>query len=109
MWHETCAYACAFSPLRDKVVLNIVDGLIGCFDGGPSANPQFMCNYNTLLVGSDPVAVDRIGHDIVIAKRIEEGIQVKDKPEAIRFMHLAEELKLGIADRNNISLTEFNV
>ena len=43
------------------------------------------------------------------AKRIEEGIQVKDKPEAIRFMHLAEELKLGIADRNNISLTEFNV
>jgi len=109
LWHETCAYACAFSPLRDKVVLNIVDGLIGCFDGGPSANPQFMCNYNTLLVGSDPVAVDRIGHDIVIAKRIEEGIQVKDKPEAIRFMHLAEELKLGIADRNNISLTEFNV
>lgn len=109
LWHETCAYVCAFSPLRDKVVLNIVDGLIGCFDGGPSANPQFMCNYNTLLVGSDPVAVDRIGHDIVIAKRIEEGIQVKDKPEAIRFMHLAEELKLGIADRNNISLTEFNV
>ena len=109
LWHETCAYACAFSPLRDKVVLNIVDGLIGCFDGGPSANPQFMCNYNTLLVGSDPVAVDRIGDDIVIAKRIEEGIQVKDKPEAIRFMHLAEELKLGIADRNNISLTEFNV
>ena len=109
LWHETCAYVCAFSPLRDKVVLNIVDGLIGCFDGGPSANPQFMCNYNTLLVGSDPVAVDRIGHDIVIAKRIEEGIQVKDKPEAIRFMHLAEDLKLGVADRNNISLTEFNV
>jgi hypothetical protein len=48
-------------------------------------------------------------NDVVIAKRIEEGIQVKDKPEAIRFMHLAEELKLGIADRNNISLTEFNV
>ena len=45
----------------------------------------------------------------VSQSRYEEGIQVKDKPEAIRFMHLAEELKLGIADRNNISLTEFNV
>ena len=42
LWHETSAYACAFPPLRDKVVLNIVDGLIGCFDGGPAANPQFI-------------------------------------------------------------------
>lgn len=34
MWHDTCASACAFPPLRDKVVLNITDGMIGCFDGG---------------------------------------------------------------------------
>lgn len=104
LWHETCAYACAFPPLRDKVVLNIVDGLRGCFDGGPSANPQFICNYNTLLVGSDPVAVDRIGHDIVIGKRIEEGVQKEDKPGSMRFMLLAQELKLGVADRDKIDL-----
>lgn len=109
LWHETSAYVCAFPPLRDKVVLNIVDGLIGCFEGGPAANPQFICNYNTILVGTDPVAVDRIGHDIVIAKRIEEGIQSEDKPTALKFMHLAEELKLGVADKNKIDLTEVNL
>lgn len=109
LWHETCAYACAFPPLRDKVVLNIVDGLRGCFDGGPAANPQFICNYNTMLVGSDPVAVDRVGHDIVIKKRVDEEIQKEDKPTSLRFMQLAEELKLGVADINKIDLKEINL
>ena len=104
IWNEACAYPCAFPPLRDKVVLNIVDGLRGCFEGGPAANPQFICNYNTMLIGSDPVAVDRIGHDIVIGKRIEEKIQTEDKPEALKFMEIAQELKLGVADRDKIKL-----
>jgi uncharacterized protein (DUF362 family) len=87
-------------------VLNIADGLIGCFDGGPSAKPQFICNFNMLLVGSDPVAVDRIGHDVIIAKRIEEGIQKIDKPESSRFIDLAESLSLGVGRREGIELIE---
>ena len=102
LWHNTCAYVCAFPPLRDKAVLNIVDGLIGCFDGGPSANPQFICEYNTLLVGTDPVAVDRIGYEIVLAKRIEEGRQKEERAGSTKFMELAQELQLGVADRSKI-------
>ena len=109
LWDETCAYVCAFPPLRDKLVLNIVDGLKGCFEGGPAANPQFICQYNTIMAGTDPVAVDRIGHDIVIAKRIEEGIQTEDKPDALGFMNMAQDLGLGIADKNKIDLTELNL
>lgn len=109
MWHNTCAEACAFPPLRDKVVLNIADGLTGCFDGGPSANPQFICHYNTLIVGSDPVAVDRICYDLVIAKRMEEGIQQEEKAGARAFMELAQKLDLGIADKDKIELTEINL
>ncbi|MDZ7743740.1 MAG: DUF362 domain-containing protein [Bacteroidota bacterium] len=109
LWAETSAEACAFPPLRDKVVLNIVDGLKGCFDGGPGANPQFICNYNTLLVGTDPVAVDRIGYDIVIAKRIEEGVQEEELPRGRKFMEMAAELKLGTADPDKIELIEANV
>ena len=104
IWDEACAYPCAFPPLRDKVVLNVVDGIRGCFEGGPAANPQFICNYNTMLVGTDPVAVDRIGHDIVINKRIEEKLQSEDKPGSLRFMEIAQELKLGVADKNKIKL-----
>ena len=106
LWHETSAYACAFPPLRDKVALNIADGLIGCFDGGPSANPQFICEYNTLLIGTDPVTVDRIGYEIVLAKRIEEGRQKAEQPGASKFMELAQGLQLGVADRNKIKVIE---
>jgi hypothetical protein len=106
IWHESCAYVCAFPPVRDKVVLNIADGLIGCFDGGPSAKPQFICNYNMLIVGSDPVAVDRVGHDVIIAKRLEKGIQKEDNPKSSRFIDLAQELNLGVGERDKINLIE---
>jgi hypothetical protein len=104
LWHETCAEVCAFPPLRDKVVLNIVDGIKGCFNGGPAANPQFFTNYKTILIGSDAVAVDRIGYDIVINKRIAEGVQKEDNPKGRIFMDMAEKLNLGTADINKIEL-----
>ncbi|MBU2650130.1 MAG: DUF362 domain-containing protein [Bacteroidetes bacterium] len=109
LWSETCAEVCAFPPLRDKVVLNIVDGLRGCFDGGPGANPQFICNYSTMIIGTDPVAVDRIGYGIVIAKRMEEGVQEKESPVGIKFMQLAEKLELGVSDKEKINLVELNI
>ena len=108
LWSDTSAEVCAFPPLRDKVVLNIVDGLRGCYEGGPGANPQFICNYNTMLIGTDPVAVDRIGYDIVIAKRIKEGVQEEESPRGRKFMEMAAELKLGVADPQKINLLESN-
>ncbi|NLE35252.1 MAG: DUF362 domain-containing protein [Bacteroidales bacterium] len=109
LWNETCAQVCAFAPLRDKVVLNIVDGIKGCFNGGPGANPQFFCNYYTILAGSDPVAVDRIGYDIVLAKRIAEGLQKEGTTAALEFMRQAEQLSLGVADRERIDLREVTI
>ncbi|MDX9773528.1 MAG: DUF362 domain-containing protein [Bacteroidales bacterium] len=106
LWNETCARVCAFAPLRDKLVLNIVDGIKGCFNGGPGANPQFFCNYHTILTATDPVAVDRIGYDIVLAKRIAEGLQKEGSPAALEFMLQAERLLLGVADRSMIELRE---
>lgn len=109
LWSETTAEVCAFPPLRDKVVLNIVDGLKGCFEGGPGANPQYITNFNTLLVGTDPVAVDRVGYDIVIKKRMDEGIQKKESKKGKKFLELAENLKLGVADIKKIDLKEYDL
>jgi hypothetical protein len=109
LWHETCAEVNAFPPLRDKVVLNIVDGLKGCFNGGPAANPQFFTNYKTILLGSDIVAVDRIGYDIIVKKRIAEGLQKEDNPRGRIFMDLAEKLKLGTADIEKIDLKKIDL
>ena len=109
LWSETSAEACAFPPIRDKVVLNIVDGLKGCYNRGPGANPQFFTNYNTLLIGTDPVAVDRIGYDIILEKRIKEGIQKEDSIKGRLFMDLAAKLELGEADIDMIDLRKIEL
>lgn len=109
LWSETVAEVCAFPPLRDKVVLNIVDGIKGCFNGGPGANPQFFFEYKTVLVGTDPVAVDRIGYDIVFKKRVAEGIQKEESPRGRIFMELAQNLKLGTADIEKIERSKIEL
>ncbi len=109
LWNDTCAEVCAFAPLRDKVVLNICDGLRGCFNGGPGANPQFICNYNSLLVSSDPVAMDRIGYDIIAEKRIAEGLQKAPSPESLTFLTMATALGLGVSDKSKIDLKVFEM
>ena len=109
LWNETCAEVCAFAPLRDKVVLNICDGLRGCFNGGPGANPQFICNYNSILLSTDPVAMDRIGYDIIAEKRIAEKIQKSAAPGALPFLALATSLGLGVSDKEKIDLKIFNL
>ncbi len=109
LWSETSAEVCAFPPLRDKVVLNIVDGIRGCYNGGPGANPQFFTDYKTVLVGTDPVAVDRIGYDIVLKKRIAENIQKEESPKGKKFLELAQALGLGVADPAKITLESVTV
>jgi len=109
LWNETCAEVCAFSPIRDKVVLNICDGLRGCFNGGPGANPQFICNYNSILIATDPVALDRISYDIIVEKRIAEGIQKAPTPELLKFLTMSSDLGLGISDKAKINLKVFDL
>lgn len=109
LWAETCAEVCAFPPVRDKVVLNIVDGIKGCYNGGPGANPQFITDYKTVLVGTDPVAVDRIGYDIILKKRIAENIQKEESPKGRKFLELAQALKLGVADIEKITLETLTI
>ncbi|PKP36378.1 MAG: hypothetical protein CVT98_08090, partial [Bacteroidetes bacterium HGW-Bacteroidetes-15] len=109
LWAETSAQVCAFPPVRDKVVLNIADGIVGCYQGGPGANPQFILPYNTILLGTDPVAVDRIGYDIVIKKRIEMGVQEEDTDRGKVFMNLANQYELGENDIDKIDLQTINI
>ena len=109
LWSETCAEVPAFPPLRDKVVLNIIDGIKGCFNGGPGANPQFFTWYKDILIATDPVAVDRIGYEIVIKKRIEKKIQKKENPKGRQFLEMAKDLKLGECDLEKIDLKKIEL
>lgn len=111
LWMKSVAEPCAFPVLRDKVVLNIVDGLQACYDGGPGANPKFIYDANLLLLGTDPVAVDAVAHDIVVKERMARGVQQVDDPRrrSAAFLDLAAELGLGVADRGKITVSEVSL
>jgi uncharacterized protein (DUF362 family) len=108
LWMKSVAEPVAFPVLRDKVVLNVVDGLQACYDGGPGANPKFIYDANLLLFGTDPVALDAVAHDIVVKERLARGVQQVDDPRhrSSDFLYLAETLGLGVAARDKIAISE---
>jgi hypothetical protein len=108
LWEKSVAEPCVFPCLRDKVVLNIVDGLQACYDGGPAANAQFIWDANLFLLGTDPVAVDAIGLEFISKERVNRGIS--DPPSNRNsFLDIAGELGLGIKDRTKIQVEEFSM
>ena len=108
LWMKSVVEPCAFPVLRDKVVLNVVDGLQACYDGGPGANPKFIYDANLLLIGTDPVAVDSVAHDIIVKERMARGTQQVDDPRrrSAAFLELAEGLGLGVAAKDKIKISE---
>jgi hypothetical protein len=52
-----------------------MDGIRGIWQGGPFGNnADWAWDYNALLVGTDPVAIDHVEWDIIDAKRKEMGV-----------------------------------
>jgi hypothetical protein len=62
--------------IRQKTVLHICDGLIAVYEGGPGTWNDSWGTWraNRLLIGTDPVAMDHVGWDIIDAKRVQLGL-----------------------------------
>ena len=62
---------CSLQPIREKTVLNIMDGLVGVYQKGPfgEKDSPYTWPYRSLLFATDPVAIDRIEWQIIDAKR----------------------------------------
>ena len=63
--------------IRQKCVLQILDGIVGVYQGGPFAHAKdsnWTWEHNALMLATDPVALDRIEWDIIDAKRREMGL-----------------------------------
>jgi hypothetical protein len=61
--------------IRQKAVLQIVDGVKGVFQGGPFATkPEWTWERNSLFFATDPVAVDHVGWQIIDQQRKEQGL-----------------------------------
>jgi hypothetical protein len=96
----------AFPAIRDKLVLNITDGLVGQYDGGPMAAGQFCWAYNTLFFATDAFALDAACHDLILAKRKEKRAKVNEHPRFTEYLRYAQKLGLGVTDLKKIEVLE---
>ena len=65
----------AHPVIRRKCVLQIMDGIKGVYQGGPSASRlEWTWENNALLFATDPVAMDHVAWRHVDAKRKEKGL-----------------------------------
>ena len=120
-------------PLRSRTVLQIMDGLRGVWHGGPFARTARYVFYpRQIVLGTDPVAIDRLLLDIIDGKRRAEGaISIWDRsPASVRtddtrardadpnvnimirepgHVEYASKLGLGVYDRDRINVEQLTV
>lgn len=103
LFFNVCTEVTASPWIRNKMVLNITDGLRAQYDGGPGPAAQFTWDYNRLFMASDPIALDMVCHRLLTEKRKSAGVKTNEHPRYTEYLHYAERLGLGIADMAKIS------
>jgi uncharacterized protein (DUF362 family) len=91
---------CAHPLVKQKVVLHILDGLESCYDKGPqpkSLNVFF--TPQSIWLGTDPVAIDAVGLEVIDAKR-KEMRKVSVKKSRSRADHIELAAKKGLGENN---------
>ena len=129
--------AVSLPPTREKCVLQILDGLLGTYEGGPGAwNKSFSTwEHKSLLFSTDPVALDHVGWEILDTVRAQRGWpavarmgldgETNVKPEITRddgtpaceqfhirqpqHVPLAALLGLGVFDKDDITHQRFEI
>lgn len=61
--------------IRDNIRLTICDAINAQYEGGPSHMPHWAWPYNSLLIGTDPVALDHLGWQIIEEERLKNNLK----------------------------------
>lgn len=110
---------CSLAPIRQKVVLHILDGLRGVYQGGPfSGNwPADPWVRGSIFLAADPVALDAVAWKMLDEKRVSKGLPVLARSGLMGenptgketfFMRLpqhvavAESIGLGVFDETKV-------
>jgi uncharacterized protein (DUF362 family) len=106
--------------IRQKVVLNICDGILGAYHGGPGGKVEkYVWDHNTMYFATDPVALDKVGWKAIDAKRVEKGMLpiAPAKPDKdstflnmqVEHIEIAGALGLGAFDDKKIDVRRFKL
>lgn len=106
LFFDVCTEVLAFPVLRDKLVLNVTDGLRAQYDGGPGPLAQATWFLNTLYFATDPFALDLTCHNLLVQKRKEMQVAVNEHPKYSEYLRYAQRLGLGIADPARIAFSQ---
>jgi hypothetical protein len=90
--------------IGDKVVFQIMDGLIALYAGAPIGDANYAVHYGTLYASKDPVAMDAVA-----LKRIDEwrlGTQMAPASKTAKYLQTAFSYGLGNADLSKIEVID---
>ena len=89
--------------IRGKLRLTIANHLKILYHGGPEVKPGYVFEGRTLIMGTDPVAVDRVALELVRRYR-RENILPENAPERndATYLETAQSLGIGYNDMNYI-------
>ncbi|MGI8957200.1 MAG: DUF362 domain-containing protein [Chthoniobacterales bacterium] len=90
--------------IGQKVVLNLMDGLLAQYAGGPESQPGYSFPFATLYASKDPVAIDAI-----VLRQLEEWRKKRKVPPIKRLgahVQVAGEFGLGNADLSRIVIRD---
>jgi uncharacterized protein (DUF362 family) len=97
----------AISMIRKKQRLIICNALQAIYKGGISWKPSNAWPYGGIILGTDPVAVDRVCLKVINEKRLQEGKPIIDN--RARHIQLSEQIGIGVADLDKIDLVEIDL
>ena len=93
--------------IREKERLIICNALQAIYKGGVSWKPANAWPYGGIILGTDPVAVDRVCLEIINEKRLQSNKSIIDN--RARHIQLSEQLGIGVANLDKIDLMEIDL
>jgi len=100
----------ALPQIRSKLRLHLVNALRVVFDGGPEVSDEATWDAGMVLAGTDPVAVDSLGLEIINAQRSILGLADVNHPvRRTRFLEAAAARGLGRADARRLEVARIRI
>ena len=97
-------------PIRKKNRLTIIDAIMVQYNGGPGFDSRYMAYYGGILISEDPVAVDRVGLEILeYFRRINSLPPLEKVGRSVKYLKTAALLKLGMDELDKIEIKVIDV
>jgi uncharacterized protein (DUF362 family) len=88
--------------IAPRVVINIMDGLVAQYAGGPEFQPAYCIQHGTIYASRDPVALDTVALRLIDEWRAQAKMAPAE--DGAKYLWSAEQIKLGHASLDKIDI-----